>query len=86
MLRYVILLSWSLSIACGASSSTLADDDRPNILILMADNWAWPHASALGDPVVRTPTFDRLANEGITFRNAFCSVPSCAPTRRVRSR
>ena len=55
--------------------------ERPNILILMADNWAWPHAGACGDRVVKTPTFDRLAREGVLFRNAFCLVPSCAPSR-----
>ena len=30
--------------------------DRPNILFLMGDDWSWPHASALDDPVVETPT------------------------------
>lgn len=56
---------------------------RPNVLILMADNWAWPHASVYGDPVVKTPTFDRLAREGMLFQRAYCSVPSCAPARAV---
>ena len=43
----------------------------PNILFLIADDWSYPHASAYGDPVVRTPTFDRLAEEGILFHNAY---------------
>ena len=34
---------------------------RPNILFLMADDWSSPYAGVLGDPVVRTPTFDRVA-------------------------
>ncbi|QDU30533.1 Choline-sulfatase [Anatilimnocola aggregata] len=66
--------------------SALADKPaqaRPNILVLMADNWAWPHASAYGDGVVKTPTFDALAREGTLFTRAYCSVPSCSPARAV---
>ncbi|MBL8233895.1 MAG: sulfatase-like hydrolase/transferase, partial [Bryobacterales bacterium] len=54
---------------------------RPNVLLLLADNWAYPHASAYGDPVVRTPTFDRIAKQGVLFRNAFAPNPSCSPSR-----
>ena len=53
----------------------------PNILVLMGDDWSWPHAGALGDPVVKTPAFDRIAREGVTFDNAFVSSPSCTPSR-----
>jgi arylsulfatase A-like enzyme len=55
--------------------------ERPNVLLLIGDNWAFPHAGVLGDPVVQTPTFDDLARHGMLFRNAFCPVPSCSPTR-----
>jgi arylsulfatase A-like enzyme len=54
---------------------------RPNILFLMADDWSSPHAGALGDPVVKTPTFDRVAREGVLFSNGFASAPSCTPSR-----
>ena len=36
---------------------------RPNILFAIADDWGWPHAGAYGDPVVKTPAFDRIAKE-----------------------
>ncbi|KAB2639465.1 MAG: sulfatase [Verrucomicrobia bacterium] len=54
---------------------------RPNILFLLADDWAWPHASCLGTPGIKTPTFDRLAREGVMFRNAHVAAPSCSPSR-----
>ncbi|MEM8956054.1 MAG: sulfatase/phosphatase domain-containing protein, partial [Verrucomicrobiota bacterium] len=57
----------------------------PNILILMADDWSYPHAAALGDPTVHTPTFDRIAREGALFENAFVSAPSCTPSRHAVS-
>jgi N-sulfoglucosamine sulfohydrolase len=56
-------------------------DRRPNILLCIADDWAWPHASIYGDPVVRTPTFDRVAREGVLFTHAFSAAPSCTPSR-----
>lgn len=54
---------------------------RPNIVFCMADDWSWPHAGILGDPVVKTPHFDRIAREGVLFENAFVSTPSCMPSR-----
>ncbi len=54
---------------------------HPNILLALGDNWAWPHAGALGDPTVKTPVFDRIAREGMLFNYAFCPVPSCAGSR-----
>src|SRR5579871_5034380 len=56
---------------------------RPNILLMLADNWAWPHASYYRDPVIRTPTFDRIANEGVVFTHSFAPNPSCSPSRSL---
>jgi arylsulfatase A-like enzyme len=56
---------------------------RPNILLCIADDWGWPHAGAYGDPVVKTPHFDRVAREGVLFRQAFASSPSCTPSRNA---
>lgn len=53
----------------------------PNILFCIADDWAWPHASIYGDRVVRTPSFDRVAREGVLFTHAFSAAPSCTPSR-----
>jgi arylsulfatase A-like enzyme len=89
VLRAVAWISMAAGMAGVALPSRAAESPQnvrrqpTNILILMADNWAWPHASVLGDPLVQTPTFDRLAREGVLFSHAFCSVPSCAPARAV---
>ncbi len=56
-------------------------DRRPNILYCLGDDYAWPHAGAYGDKVIRTPTFDRVAREGALFNHAFCAAPSCTPSR-----
>jgi N-sulfoglucosamine sulfohydrolase len=53
---------------------------KPNILFCIADDWG-KHAGVYGDKVVKTPNFDRLAQEGVLFTNAFCGSPSCTPSR-----
>ncbi|PCE66413.1 sulfatase family protein [Sediminicola luteus] len=63
------------------SAPLLAQNERPNILFCIADDWGWPHAGSYGDTVVQTPTFDGLAQQGILFENAFVSSPSCTPSR-----
>ena len=55
--------------------------DRPNILLILGDNWRFPHAGILGDPHARTPAFDRIAQEGVLFTHAFNPAPSCSPCR-----
>ncbi|MEQ8704549.1 MAG: GH92 family glycosyl hydrolase [Phaeodactylibacter sp.] len=55
--------------------------NTPNILVLIADDWSYPHAGIYGDPVVQTPNFDRLAREGVVFDHAYCASPSCTPSR-----
>ena len=63
------------------SAQRVEGDQRPNIVVCMADDWSWPHAGVLGDPVVKTPNFDRITREGVLFENAFVSTPSCTPSR-----
>jgi N-sulfoglucosamine sulfohydrolase len=57
------------------------EPSRPNILVIIADDWSYPHAGAYGDTIVKTPNFDRVAREGVVFRNAFAAAPSCTPSR-----
>jgi arylsulfatase A-like enzyme len=64
-------------------AAMLAADQRPNILLFLADNWAFPHASVLGDPVVKTSVFDTISREGTLFTHAFAPNPSCSPSRSM---
>ena len=72
-MRYPILLAMLLS-AAGAAA------ERPNILFAIADDWGC-HASAYGTPWIHTPAFDRVAREGLLFRNAYTPNAKCAPSR-----
>ena len=64
-----------------SAQTSTAPTHRPNILLAIADDWGWPSSSIAGDPVVKTPAFDRVAREGVLFTNAFVSAPSCSPSR-----
>jgi N-sulfoglucosamine sulfohydrolase len=66
----------------GSSAGAIAQRRaRPNILFAIADDQSWLHTSSAGDPVVKTPTIDRIAGRGVRFTNSFCSSPSCTPSR-----
>lgn len=58
-----------------------AQTARPNILFCISDDQSYAHAGANGDPVVKTPAFDRIALEGLRFTHAFCDAPTCGPSR-----
>ena len=53
----------------------------PNILFAISDDQSYPHASAYGAHFVDTPAFDRVAESGILFNNAFAAAPQCSPSR-----
>lgn len=59
-----------------------AADQPPNILFAIADDWG-AHAGAYGTPWVKTPAFDRVAKEGLLFKNAYTPVAKCAPSRAI---
>ncbi|MFN9720040.1 MAG: sulfatase-like hydrolase/transferase, partial [Planctomycetota bacterium] len=56
--------------------------EPPNILFAIADDWG-AHAGAYGTPWVETPNFDRIAREGLLFRNAYTPMAKCAPSRAI---
>ncbi len=58
-----------------------AGADRPNILLVIADDWSNGHSGIQGCPWIKTPAFDRVAREGMLFRNGFTSNPKCSPCR-----
>jgi arylsulfatase A-like enzyme len=82
-------MSW-LILAMAVLPTTLraAEEKRPNILFAFADDWgrfASAYAKLDGpgtiNDLIHTPNFDRVAGEGVLFRSAFVSAPSCTPCR-----
>jgi arylsulfatase len=55
--------------------------DRPNVLLIMADQFRFDAIAAHGNPQIRTPNLDRLVAQGVTFHRAYVESPVCVPAR-----
>jgi arylsulfatase A-like enzyme len=55
--------------------------ERPNILVIMADDLGWADLSSYGAPHISTPNLDRLAKEGVRFTDGYSGSSTCSPTR-----
>ena len=55
--------------------------ERPNLLLIQADDQYYSALGCLGDPAVKTPHIDRLAARGVAFRRAVCQAAACLPSR-----
>ena len=56
-------------------------NERPNILIIQADQLAANYLGAYGNPIADTPNIDALAAGGTVFESAYANFPLCAPSR-----
>ncbi len=74
----LFLLSLSISLFSCQEEAT-AENLRPNIIIILADDLGWNDVSLHGSDI-KTPSIDRLASEGLEFLR-FYTAPVCSPTR-----
>ncbi len=70
-----LLLFFSLS------SLAQAQTAKPNIVFILTDDQRWDALGYAGNPIIQTPEMDKLAREGIYFKNAFVTTPICAASR-----
>ena len=81
MKSQVILISLPvLAVSC-ADRNASKSENRPNILIVIADDQSFPHAGAYGCEWTSTPAFDYVANNGILFNNCYTPNAKSAPSR-----
>lgn len=69
-----------LLLACLCACTSGPAEERPNILLLIAEDLG-PRIGSYGDPVAQTPNIDSLARRGVRFTNAFTTAGVCAPSR-----
>jgi N-sulfoglucosamine sulfohydrolase len=58
-------------------------NERPNIVLMVADDHGREALGCYGNPVVKTPALDGLADDGVRFTNSFCTSASCSASRSV---
>jgi N-sulfoglucosamine sulfohydrolase len=73
---------WLALALCLSPVAAFGAQQRPNILFAIADDWGL-HAGAYGTEWVKAPAFDRIAREGLLFKNAYTPVAKCAPSRAI---
>ena len=64
-----------------ALSSAPAAAQRPNVILLMADDLGWGDLGVQGHPHLHTPHLDQLAADGARFTRFHAAAPVCSPTR-----
>src|SRR5690606_5920927 len=70
-LSLVIVLAAQISLA----------DDRPNVVVILADDLGYGDLGCYGATDLRTPHIDALAKRGMRFENFYANCPVCSPTR-----
>jgi arylsulfatase A-like enzyme len=65
----------------GALQAAAGSGERPNILWFRSEDNSAEFIGAYGNPLMSTPAIDRLAREGVLYRNFFSTSPVCAPTK-----
>src|SRR5437867_5070078 len=75
----VLSVFLSLAISMGAAEADAGQ--RPNVLFILCDDLRWDALGYAGNRYVKTPNIDRLAKEGVYFKNAFCTTSLCSPSR-----
>ena len=64
----------------GCTGEKKTEEKRPNILWIIAEDQS-SHYGYQGERLVKTPNVDRLASEGVVFKNAYTSAPVCSASR-----
>jgi len=64
-----------------AFTGIAAAQERPNIVLVMADDQGWGDMAYYGHPHLKTPNFDAAARTGLRFDRFYAAAPVCSPTR-----
>jgi arylsulfatase len=66
---------------CSPLSGIDIKGKRPNIVLCMADDQGWGDMAYYDHPKLKTPNFDKMADEGLRFDRFYAAAPVCSPTR-----
>jgi len=85
VLVLILGLIWSLDsstlLQLTSTQPAKAEDPRPNVVLILADDLGWADLSCYGSKFHQTPNLDKLASEGVRFTQAYAACPVCSPTR-----
>src|SRR5262245_59125812 len=74
----VLVLVAAIGLSLGAS---VIAAEKPNIVIILADDLGYGDLGCYGSPTIRTPNLDRMAAEGLRFTDFYSAGEVCSPSR-----
>ena len=74
-----ILLSSAMALNGCVSKGT--SEKKPNIIFLLTDDQRWDTLGCMGNPIIKTPNMDSLAEGGVLFENSFVTTSICCASR-----
>jgi arylsulfatase len=80
-LKSTALASAAVALDTATARSAPQDQQKPNILFLMADQHRADCLGCTGNRIIKTPHLDSIAADGVIFSRAYTSTPSCTPAR-----
>jgi arylsulfatase A-like enzyme len=81
MTKTTFIQKISTGLLCGLLSLTVSAQQKPNIIIIYADDLGYGDVSCYGMKKIRTPHIDQLAQQGVRFSNAYATSATCTPSR-----
>ena len=75
-----LLFIISICTVCLGCNKTTAQE-KPNIIIMMADDLGYGDVGCFGNKIIETPNIDQLASDGVKFTQFYAGHPTCSPSR-----
>jgi arylsulfatase A-like enzyme len=81
-LLFLILIIYSvINPAVAQKKKSGISEEKPNIIFILTDDQRWDALGYAGNKIIQTPEMDKLAQEGVYFKNAIVTTPICAASR-----
>lgn len=80
-MRAALLPLFLLTLLAPAAGAAQATAERPNLVVLFADDLGYGDLGSYGNPTIQTPRLDRMAAEGIRLTSFYAGAPVCTPSR-----
>jgi len=80
-MKRTVNLLLTISVVTLLSGFSIAENNRPHVLIIYADDLGYGDVGCYGATKLKTPNIDRLANEGMRFMNAYTTSSTCSQSR-----
>lgn len=77
VLSILILMSFS----CSSKKKKAVNNGKPNIIFLLTDDQRWDALGAMGNTIIKTPHLDKIASNGVLFKNAYVTTSICCVSR-----